>query len=386
MIDKEFLMIPGPTPLAPRVLAAMGQPIVNHRGPAFKKKFGEALGIIKELFNCGGDVYLVPSSGTGAMELTVMNFTAKDDRVVVVDTGIFGERFGLMNTIHGRNVTKLEIPWGRAVRPEEVVQAVKADPGVKAVYITHNETSSTVLNDVRAIAHAVREVSDAFIIVDAVSSAGITRIDMDGWGLDVVVTSSQKGLMSPPGIAIVAASKRAVEYASKKENESYYFDVVKLKENADLSQSFTTFPVSDFMGFYEALKMLREEGYEHAYARHLVYRDLIRSSLREIGITFVADDADASPCVTGVFAPEGTKADEIISVMRDRYNVEVAGGQKHLKGKAFRIGHMGFINTNDLLVTVSAFECTLKDLGLDFEFGAATRKFLELRRTIGRDL
>lgn len=386
MIDKEFLMIPGPTPLAPRVIAAMAQPIVNHRGSEFKRKFGEALGIVKELFNCSGDAYLVPSSGTGAMELTVMNFTAANDKVVVVDTGIFGERFGLMNTIHGRNVATVTIPWGRAVRPEEVVQAIKANPDVKAVYLTHNETSSTVLNDIKAIAQAVHQVTDAFVIVDAVSSAGITRIDMDGWGLDVVVTSSQKGLMSPPGIAIVAASKRAVDYALKKENESYYFDVKKLKENADLSQSFTTFPVSDFMGFYEALKMLQAEGYDHAYARHLVYRDLLRASLRAIGITFVADDADASPCVTGVFAPEGTKADEIIKVMRERYNVEIAGGQKDLKGKAFRIGHMGYINTNDLLVTVSALECTLKDLGLQFELGAATGKFLELRRTIGRDL
>jgi len=380
MIDKEFLMIPGPTPLPPRVIAAMTQPMVNHRGPRFKKIFTEATVTIKEVFNCSGDVYLIPSSGTGAMELAVENFTKIGDKVLVVDTGFFGERFYKINTAHGRNAIRLEVPWGRAAHPEEIAEALKSNLDVKAVFLTHNETSSTIINNIKEIASKIREISDAFVVVDAVSSIGIAKIDMDNWGLDVVVAASQKGLMSPPGIGIVGISKRALEYAIQNGSEAFYFSVKELKRNADLGQPFTTFPVSDFFGLREGLKMLREEGFENAYKRHAIYKNLVRASLRELNLKFIANDTDASPCVTGVYAPEGISVDDIVKTMREHYNVEIASIQGQLKGKAFRIGHMGFINSNDLLVTTAAIECTLKDLGFAFELGKGVNKFLELRR------
>jgi aspartate aminotransferase-like enzyme len=380
MINKDFLMIPGPTPLPPRVLAAMTQPMINHRGPRFKEIFSEAIDITRELINCSQDVFLVPSSGTGAMELAVENFTQRGDKVLVVDTGFFGERFYRINVAKGRNAIRLEIPWGRAVIPEEITELLTKDNDVKAVLLTHNETSSTIINNIKDISARIKEVSDGLIVVDAVSSIGITKIDMDNWGIDVVVAASQKGLMSPPGIGIVATSKRAVEYALSNESDAFYFSIKELKKNADIGQPFTTFPVSDFFGLREGLGMLREEEFDNAYKRHAIYKNLLRASLKELNLKFVANDNDASPCVTGVYAPDGIDADQIVKHMRERYNVEIASGQGQLKGKAFRIGHMGFINSNDLLVTIGALECTLRDFGYDLELGKGMNKFLELRR------
>ena len=380
MISKEYLMIPGPTPLPPRVVAAMTQPMINHRGPRFKEIFSEAIDITKELINCSQDVFLVPSSGTGAMELAVENFTQRGDKVLVVDTGFFGERFYRINAAKGRNAIRLEIPWGRAVMPEEITEILTKDKDVKAVFLTHNETSSTIINNIKELSFAIREISDAMIIVDAVSSIGIAEISMDNWGIDVVVAASQKGLMSPPGIGIVATSKRAVEYALSNESDAFYFSIKELKKNADIGQPFTTFPVSDFFGLREGLGMLREEEFNNAYKRHAIYKNLLRASLKELNLKFVANDNDASPCVTGVYAPDGIDADQIVKHMRERYNVEIASGQGQLKGKAFRIGHMGFINSNDLLVTIGALECTLRDFGYDLELGKGMNRFLELRR------
>ena len=380
MISKEYLMIPGPTPLPPRVVAAMTQPMINHRGPRFKEIFKEAIDTIKELINCSQDVFLIPSSGTGAMELAVENFTQRGDKVLVVDTGFFGERFYRINAAKGRNAIRLEIPWGRAVMPEEITEILTKDKDVKAVFLTHNETSSTIINNIKELSFAIREISDAMIIVDAVSSIGIAEINMDNWGIDVVVAASQKGLMSPPGIGIVATSKRAVEYVLSNESDAFYFSIKELKKNADIGQPFTTFPVSDFFGLREGLGMLREEEFDNAYKRHAIYKNLLRASLKELNLKFVANDNDASPCVTGVYAPDGIDADQIVKHMRERYNVEIASGQGQLKGRAFRIGHMGFINSNDLLVTIGALECTLRDFGYDLELGKGMNKFLELRR------
>lgn len=381
MVDKEFLMIPGPTPLPPRVMAAMTHPMVNHRGILFKKLFGESRDILKKMLNISGDVFLIPSSGTGAMELAVQNFTHRGERVLVVDTGFFGERFYKINVAFGRDAIHLEIPWGKGAKPEAVKEAVRNDPTIKAVFLTQNETSSTVLNNIREISSAIREISDAFIIVDAVSSIGIAEIDMDNWGIDVVAAASQKGLMSPPGIGIVAVNRRAVDFALSSDNDSYYFNLKDLKKNADLGQPFTTFPVADFFGFREGLNILLEEGFENAYKRHEAYRTLVRDALKELNLKFVADDAVASPAVTGIYAPEGVNADEIVNMMR-KYSVEIASGQGILKGKAFRIGHMGFINSNDLLVTVGALECVLKDLKYEFELGSAVKKLLSVRRSL----
>ncbi|MCD6168097.1 MAG: alanine--glyoxylate aminotransferase family protein [Caldisericia bacterium] len=382
MIDKEFLMIPGPTPLPPRVIAAMTHPMINHRGPLFKKIFTETREILKKLINPDGDIFLIPSSGTGAMELAVQNFTNRGDKVIVVDTGFFGDRFFRINLSFGRDAVKLKIPYGRAVKPEEVVNFIKKEKDAKALFLTHNETSTAVANPLKEIVDAVRKVSDMFIIVDAVSSMGILKIDMREWGIDVVVGASQKGLMSPPGIGIVGVSKRALDFALGKD-DSYYFGIKNLKAKGDIGQPFTTFPVSTLFGLREALNILLEEGFEKTYERHRIYKKLVRESLKEIGLKFVANDEDSSPCVTAVFSPEGINGEEIVRVSREKYNVEIASIQGDLKGKAFRIGHMGYINSNDLLVTVASVESTLYSLGYKFDLGSGVKKFINLRLNSG---
>ncbi|MGC8757074.1 MAG: pyridoxal-phosphate-dependent aminotransferase family protein [Caldisericaceae bacterium] len=379
MLDKEYLMIPGPTPLPPRVLAAMQKPMTNHRGPKFKAIFLDSVSMLKEMIKCKQDVFLIPSSGTGAMELAVENFTRRGDKVLVADTGFFGERFYKINIAHGRNAIRLAIPWGRAVEPQEILEVLKANTDIKAVFLTHNETSSTVINNIREISNQIKQITDAFIIVDGVSSIGIAEINMEEWNLDVVVAASQKGLMSPPGIGIVGVSKRALEYALSNETDAFYFSIKELKKNGDLGQPFTTFPVSDCFGLNEGLKMLYEEGLQNAYKRHELCKELTRKSIAELQLKFVADDADASPCVTGVFSPEGVNADEIVNKMREKYNVEIATTQGELKSKAFRVGHMGFINSNDILVTLAALESTLLNFGIPIAPGKSVSKFLQMR-------
>lgn len=380
MIDKEFLMIPGPTPLPPRVVSAMTYPMINHRGPKFKKLFVESIDILKKILNCDGELYMFGSSGSGAMELAVQNFSKKKDKVLVVDTGFFGQRFYEICLSFERDAIRLQIPWGRTVKLEEILDILNKEKEIKTIFLTHNETSTGIINDIENISKRIKEVSDALIVVDAVSSIGISKIDMLNWGIDVVVAASQKGLMSPPGIGIVAINKRALDFALKNETNSYYFSVKELKKRHDIGQPFTTFPVSVIFGLREALNLLLEEGLENVYKRHLNFKYLIRSSLKETGLKFLANNEDSSPCVTGVLLPENINGDDFVKRVRERYNIELAGMFGDYKGKGFRIGHMGYMNSNDLLVTISGIESALKDFNFQFNFGEATKKFLELRR------
>lgn len=382
MLDKEFLMIPGPTPLPPRVVAAMTNPMINHRGPKFKKIFLESIDILKKILNTDGELYMFGSSGSGAMELAVENFSKRGDKVLVVDTGFFGQRFYEISLSFERNPIRLQVPWGKAVKEEEILEILKKESDIKTIFITHNETSTGIINNIEKISKKIKEISDALIVVDAVSSIGISKIDMDNWGIDVVVAASQKGLMAPPGIGIVALNKRALDFALKNKIGSYYFSVKELKKRHDLGQPFTTFPVSVLFGLREALNLLLEEGFENAYKRHEGYKYLLRKSLKETGLKFLANDENSSPCVTAVLLPEEIDGDDFVKRVRERYNIELAGMFGDYKGKGFRIGHMGYINSNDLIVTIGGIECTLKDFGYSFNFGDATKKFLELRREL----
>ncbi len=263
MIDKEFLMIPGPTPLPPKVVAAMTNPMINHRGPKFKKNFLETIEILKKILNTDGELYMFGSSGSGAMELAVENFSKRGDKVLVVDTGFFGQRFYEISLSFERNPIRLQIPWGKSVKENEILEILKKESDIKTIFITHNETSTGIINNIERITKKIKEISDALIVVDAVSSIGISKINMLNWGIDVIVAASQKGLMAPPGIGIVAINKRALDFALKNEKGSYYFSVKELKKRHDLGQPFATFPVSTLFGLREALNLILEEGLEN---------------------------------------------------------------------------------------------------------------------------
>lgn len=382
MLDKEFLMIPGPTPLPPRVVAAMTNPMINHRGPKFKKIFLESIEMLKKILNTDGEIFMFGSSGSGAMELAVQNFSLRGDKVLVVDTGFFGQRFYEICLSFGRNPIRLKVPWGKSVDINEIINILNEEKEIKTVFLTHNETSTGIINDIEKICKKIKEIKDILIVVDAVSSIGISEINMKDWNIDVVVAASQKGLMSPPGIGIVAVNKKALDFALNNEIDSYYFSIKELKKRHDLGQPFTTFPVSVMFGLREALNLLMDEGLQNVYKRHENFRYLVRESLKLTNLKFLADDKDSSPCVTAVLVPDNINGDDFVKRMRERYNIELAGMFGDLKGKGFRIGHMGFMNSNDLLVTIAGIECALRDFNYEFNFGEATKKFLELRREI----
>lgn len=380
MLDKEFLMIPGPTPLPPRVIAAMTNPMINHRGPKFKKIFVESIELLKKILNTDGELYMFGSSGSGAMELAVQNFSLRGDKVLVVDTGFFGQRFYEICVSFGRNPIRLKVPWGKRASIDEIIKILQEEKDIKTVFLTHNETSTGIINDVENISKKIKEIRDILIVVDAVSSIGISEINMKEWNIDVVVAASQKGLMSPPGIGIVALNKKALDFALNSDVDSYYFSIKELKKLHDIGQPFTTFPVSVLFGLREALNLLFEEGLQNVYKRHENFKYLIRESLKLTNLSFLASFEDSSPCVTAVLLPNNISGEDFVRRIRERYNIELAGMFGDLKGKGFRIGHMGFMNSNDLLVTIAAIECALKDLGHNFNFGEATKRFLELRR------
>ncbi|MCX8094796.1 MAG: alanine--glyoxylate aminotransferase family protein [Caldisericia bacterium] len=380
MIDKEFLMIPGPTPLPPKVVAAMTQPMINHRGPKFKKIFLESIELLKKMLNCDDEVYMFGSSGSGAMELAVQNFSLRGDKVLVIDTGFFGQRFYEICLSYERDPIRLKFPSGKSANINEILEVVNKNKDIKTIFITHNETSTGIINDIKNISKKLKEKTDALIVVDAVSSIGISEINMKDWELDVVVAASQKGLMSPPGIGIVAVNKRALEFTLNNKTDSYYFNIKELKKRHDLGEPFTTFPVSVLFGLREALNILFEEGLQNVYQRHENFKYLIRESLKLTNLKFLANDEDSSPCVTAILLPENINGENFVNRLRERYNIELAGMFGDLKGKGFRIGHMGFMNSNDLLVTISGIECTLKDFNYNFNFGEATKRFLDLRR------
>lgn len=380
MIDKEFLMIPGPTPLPPRVVAAMTNPMINHRGPKFKKIFLESVDILKKILNTDDELYMFGSSGSGAMELAVQNFSLKGDKVLVVDTGFFGQRFYEICLSFGRDPIRLKIPWGKSADVDEIVNFLQEEKDIKTVFITHNETSTGIINDIEKICKKIKETRDILIVVDAVSSIGISEINMKDWDIDVVVAASQKGLMSPPGIGMVALNKKALNFALNNKVDSYYFSIKELKKRFDVGEPFTTFPVSVMFGLREALNLLMEEGLQNVYKRHENFKYLVRESLKTTNLRFLANDEDSSPCVTAVLFPDNINGEDFVKRIREKYNIELAGMFGDLKGKGFRIGHMGFMNSNDLLVTIAGIECALKDFNYEFNFGEATKKFLELRR------
>lgn len=382
MIDKEFLMIPGPTPLPPRVVAAMTSPMINHRGPKFKKIFLESVDILKKILNTDGELYMFGSSGSGAMELAVQNFSLRGDKVLVVDTGFFGQRFYEICNSFGRNTLRIKAQSGKSANLQEILDLLEKEKDIKTIFITHNETSTGIINDIKNISEKIKEKTDALLVIDAVSSIGISEINMKDWNIDVVVAASQKGLMSPPGIGMVALNKKALDFALNNNVDSYYFSIKELKKRFDVGEPFTTFPVSVLFGLREALNLLIEEGLQNVYKRHENFKYLVRESLRKTNLKFLADDKDSSPCVTAVLVPDNINGDDFVKRMRERYNIELTGMFGDLKGKGFRIGHMGFMNSNDLLVTIAGIECALRDFSYEFNFGEATKKFLELRREI----
>ncbi|MDB9313794.1 alanine--glyoxylate aminotransferase family protein [Spirulina sp. CS-785/01] len=364
MQDKQLLTLPGPTPVPARVLQAMGKHPIGHRSGDYSKIQEEVTEHLNWLHQTEHNVQALTVSGTGAMEAGIINFLQKGDRVLVGCNGKFGDRWAEVAEAYDLNVEKIEAEWGKPLDPSEFQAKLEADSEkqIKAVIVTHSETSTGVLNDLESINKAVKNHGEALIIVDAVTSIGATSVPIDEWGLDVVASGSQKGYMIPPGLGFVAVSPKAWEAYKTANLPRYYLDLGKYRKSTEKNSTPFTPPINLVFGLLEALRMMREEGRDNIFTRHQRLTQATRAAAKALGLTTFAPDGNASNAVTAVM-PSTVEAEQIRSTMNKKFNIALAGGQNHLKGKIFRIGHLGFISERDTLTVIAALEATLKELG-----------------------
>jgi len=374
MAEKRHLLTPGPTPVPPEVLAAIAQPVVHHRSPDFRPVYERSLARLREIFRTDAEVLLFGSAGTGAMESAVANLCSPGDRVLVVSAGHFGERWGAIASAYGAEVAALAYEWGEIPVADDITRRLDELGGAKAVFLTHSETSTGVVCDLQALAAAGKE-RGALSVVDAVSSLGAVRLETDAWGLDVVVTGSQKALMTPPGLAMVSVSERG--WAARGGSPRFYFDWERTrKAQATLDAPFTP-PVSLVAGLDVALGLLLEAGLEAVFDRHIRLGRACREGAKAMGLELFSPDDDSSAVVTAIRAPEAVDATELVLGLRDRFGITIANGQGSLKGKIFRIGHIGYFDVFDVTTALAAVEIVLADLGAELERGVAVTKALE---------
>ena len=374
---KRYLLAPGPTPVPPEVLLAMARPILHHRAPEFAQVFGEVRQDLKWLFQTVNDVLILASSGTGGMEGAVANFLSPGDKALVVNGGKFGERWSKLCKTFGVQVTELKVEWGHAVDPQAVADALQKDPSIKAVYMQASETSTGVAHDTRAVALVVKAYEDTILVVDAITALGVFELKTDTWGLDVVVTGSQKALMLPPGLAFVSVSDKAWRFADKAKNGAFYFNFKKERDSQSKNQTAYTPAVSMILGLQEVLKMLKAEGLEAVFERQARLAHATREGVKAAGLCLLAKDSPSN-AVTAICAPEGVDGQAIYKNLRVQYGMTAAGGQDHLKGKIFRVSHMGYMDRFDVIMTLAAIEMVLKGLGHSVTLGSGVAKAQEL--------
>jgi aspartate aminotransferase-like enzyme len=374
---KRYLLAPGPTQVPPEVLLAMAQPILHHRAPEFAAMFGELREDLKWLFQTRSEVLTLVSSGTGAMEGAVSNFLSPGDKALYVNGGKFGERWGKLCKAFGVTGIEIKVEWGEAVDPQAVVDALQKDPAIKAVYVQASETSTGVAHDTRALAEIVRSREETILVVDAITALGVFDLKTDEWGIDVLVGGSQKALMLPPGLAFVSISDKAWRLADKAKNAAFYFNFKKEREAQQKNQTAYTAGVSLMIGLKEVMKMLKAEGLGNIFARHARLAHAMREGMKAAGLSLFPKQSP-SDALTVVSAPAGVDGQAIYKNLREQYGITAAGGQDHLKGKIFRISHMGYMDTFDVIQALAATEMVLRGLGYPVKLGSGVGKAEEL--------
>ncbi|NEO05913.1 MULTISPECIES: alanine--glyoxylate aminotransferase family protein [unclassified Moorena] len=364
MEDKLKLMIPGPTPVPEQVLLAMAKHPIGHRSPEFSEIMAEVNENLKWLHQTKNDVLTVTASGTGVMEAGIINFLSAGDRVLVGSNGKFGDRWGKISTAFGLEVDTITAEWGKPLDTEQFREKLEADTEkqIKAVIVTHSETSTGVLNDLETINRYVKDHGEALIIVDAVTSLGAVNVPIDDWGLDVVGSGSQKGYMIPPGLGFVSVSPKAWEAYKTATLPKFYLDLGTYKKSTAKNSNPFTPPVNLVIALQASLGMMKREGLESIFSRHQLLMQATRAAVKALSLPLFGSDEYASPAATAVI-PTSVESEKIRSVMKKRYNIALAGGQDHYKGKIFRIGHLGFVCEQDILAVIGALEATLQELG-----------------------
>ncbi|QZT32600.1 alanine--glyoxylate aminotransferase family protein [Caldalkalibacillus thermarum TA2.A1] len=370
--DYQLLRIPGPTPIPPSVQRAMSQPMVGHRSASFQELLSRVAPRLKPLFGTKQDVLILTGSGTLALEAAVVNALDEGEAALVLVTGAFGDRFRKMCQTYGLDTYVIESEWGRAFDVEEVENFLRQHPHIKAVFATYCETSTAVLNPIWELAKVIQQNSDALFIVDAVSCLGAVETKMDEWGIDILVTGSQKALMLPAGLAFAAISEKGWHKVQHNRRPRFYLDLSRYQQSlSDHATPFTP-AVSLVMGLEQALNLIEEEGLEQVIKRHQVLKEMTRQAFKALSLPLLTSDKDASPTVTAV-RPSQFKADDLRSLLRKKFGLTLAGGQQKLKGEIFRVGHMGYCSPLDVLQTIAAIEVGLKQLGMEIKLGQGTQ-------------
>lgn len=370
-MKKYYLLAPGPTPVPPEVLQAIARQVLHHRTPEFEALFARVRAGLQELHGTAGEVLILAGSGTGAMEAAVVNLCSRGDRAIVIRCGKFGERWAEICRAFGVEVLALDAPYGEAVAPDRLARALREHPEARAVFATQSETSTGVLEEIQAYA-ALTRGTDTLLVVDAVSSLGAVACPMDAWGVDAVVSGSQKGLMCPPGLAFIALNDRAWAAVERADLPRYYWDLKGERRWQAKRQTQFTPAVSLLVGLDAALGLLKAEGFANVYRRHERLARATRAGAEALGLALFPR-ANPSPAVTAVVAPHGIDGEAVVRAYGEAHNITIAGGQGEMKGKLFRLAHLGYVGDFDVVVGLAALERVLAGLGHPVDYGSALR-------------
>jgi len=358
----EQLRIPGPTPLPDEVLKVMSRQMINHRGAEFGQILQDVTAKLKQLFQTKGDVFLLTGSGTGGLEAAIVNTLSPGDKVLSVSIGVFGERFASIAEKFGAEIIPLRFEWGKAVDADAVRKALQAEPTIKAVLVTHNETSTGVTNDLASISSVVKEF-DKLLLVDAISSVGSIDMPVDEWHLDVAVTGSQKGWMAPPGLAMISVSEKAWQAHAKARMPRFYWDFTKAKSYLEKGQTPWTPAISTVFALSVSLERMLKEGLPNIIARHARISKAARDGVKSLGLSLFAEERYASNTVTAIAASNGLDTKKMLKILREKRQIILGGGQQNLDGKIFRIGHLGWVTDDDIEIVLSALKVVLPQAG-----------------------
>jgi len=352
------LRIPGPTPCPRQALEAMARQMINHRGEEFVQILNSVTAKLKQAFQTKGDVFLLTGSGTGGLEAAIVNTLSPGDKVLALSNGFFGDRFGEIAEKYGAEVIRLNFEWGKPVDIDDTEKALKANGDIKAVLVTHNETSTGVTNNLKDISALVKKF-DKLLLVDAISSLGCINLPTDEWHCDVVVTASQKGWMVPPGLAMVSVSEKAWQAHANARMPRYYWDFSKAKDFLQKGQTPWTPAISVFFALDVTLDLMLNEGLNNIFARHARVAQIARNGVKSLGFSLFPDEKYASNTVTAVNASDKIDVPKLIRMLKDEHKVVIAGGQDKLSGKIFRIGHLGLVYEDDMKLVLDALKKTL---------------------------
>lgn len=374
---KRYLLAPGPTPVPSEVLLAMAAPIIHHRSPDFLPVLDSAKKGLQWLYQTKNDVLILSSTGTGGMVGAVNNFFNKEDKVLVINGGKFGERWTKICQSYGLDVEEITVEWGYAVNPEEVEERLQKNRNIRGVFAQASETSTGVYHDIEALASVVKKYPDTLFIVDAISALVAHDLKTDAWGIDIMVGGSQKGVMMPPGIAFVSVSDKAWARAETSKIPKFYFNFKKERENLAKNQTNFTSPVTLIIGLNESLKMLQAEGLENVFKRHELLANATRKAVQAIGLKLYPKESPSN-AVTAIMTPDGIDGQAVYKNLREKYGITAAGGQDRARGKIFRIAHLGYADRFDVITAIAGIEMVLKGMGHPVTLGTGVAVAQEL--------